>query len=428
MTALVPAPTGTVPARSRRILKRLLPLVVVLGLAAAFVASKLKPVPVIATPVVRGKAVDAVYGTGTVEAKDRVQLKAKSSGSIAEIFVREGDRVKKGDLVARIDNPAVTFELKRGKVDLSAASAQAGAGAPQVAVLRGQEKAIKAELDAAKLERERLEKLGSAGTRAELDRARAREAQLEGTLAANQAQQRSLRIDLSANAARQAAQVESLAARVADTEVRAPLDGVVLTKNVELGEVVAVNQVLFKVGDVATLLIEVNIDEADVGRLGEPEGGKAGSPVAVTFYAFPKQVFGGRVVELYPDANRERKSFLVKVRLDAPPPGLKSGMSAEVNVIVGEHDGALLAPSDAEQDGRVWLVRDGRVEHQQVEVGIRDLLRFEVLSGLEEGDQVVVQGQDKLTPGTRVTVTERKPDVMEPMPDRSQPNRQTSIR
>src|SRR6185312_16727139 len=105
--------------------------------------------------------------------------------------------------------------------------------------------------------------------------------------------------------------------------------------------------------------------------------------------------------EILPDANRDRKAFLAKVRLDAPPPGLRSGMSAEVNIIAREEEGALLAPSEAEAEGSVWTVRDGRAQRQPVTVGIRDLLRVQITSGLAEGDLVLVEGQDKVKPGAR---------------------------
>src|SRR5262245_62527438 len=100
---------------------------------SAITIKRLQPVDVVVTPVVRGKAVEAVYATGTVEADDRVNVKAKASGSVAEILVKQGQAVKKGDLLAQIDNPAVAFDLKRGQAELSAASAQAGGDAPQVA-------------------------------------------------------------------------------------------------------------------------------------------------------------------------------------------------------------------------------------------------------------------------------------------------------
>jgi len=410
-------------------LRRILLLVAILVAAVVFSLNKWKPLPVTVLPVVRGKAIDAVYATGTVEAEDRVQVKAKSSGSVAEITVREGAKVKKGDLLARIDNPAVSYDLKRGQADLSAAAAQSGTDAPQLLSLRGQWKAVQAELLSARQDLERIDQLSKSGSisPAEVDRGRARVAQLEGTLSANEAQQRSLRIDLSANTARQAVNVQSLASRVSDTEVRAPLDGVVLAKSVELGEVVVINQPLFKVGDVTRLILEVSVDEADIGRVHDGRGSAPASVVAVSLYAFPKQIQQGHVFEVLPDANRDRKAFLVKVKLDAPPEGLRSGMSAEVNIVAGEHDGALLAGTESVSDDAVWLVRDGRAQKQPIKVGYRDLLRAEVLSGLVEGDLVVVSGQDKLTEGMRVSAVVRTPDKFEPMPDRSQPG-QSAIR
>ncbi|MEZ4297524.1 MAG: efflux RND transporter periplasmic adaptor subunit [Polyangiaceae bacterium] len=414
----------------RRNLGRIALAVAALALAASLIASRLKPIPVVAMPVVRGSAIEAVYATGTVEAEDRVQIKAKTSGSVAELLVKEGDRVKKGDLLARIDNPQLTFELKRGKVDLNAASAQGGSAAPQLEALKAQAAAISADLAMARQDAARLEKLLVTGAvaGAEVDRGKARVAQLEATLSANEAQQRALRIDLSANTARQAAQVKTLESRVADTEVRAPLDGVVLTRQVELGEVVVVNQTLFKIGDTDHLVLEVAIDEADVARVHEPSAEKPGSEVAVSLYAFPKKVFPGKVFEVLPDANRERKSFLAKVRLDAPPEGLRSGMSGEVNVLVGKKEGVLLAATEAESDGFVWLIEGSRAKKTPVQTGIRDLLRVEVKEGLTEGALVVIEGQDKLTDGARVAVTRKEPDRLQPVPDATDAAGKTSVR
>lgn len=413
----------------RRNLGRIVLGVIAVGIAAFVIASRLKPLPVVAMPVTRGSVVDAVYATGTVEAEDRVQIKAKTSGSVAEILVSEGARVKKGDLLARIDSPQLTFDLKRGKVDLNAASAQGGAAAPQLEALRAQAAGISADLGMARQDAGRLEKLLVSGAvaSADVDRAKSRVAQLEATLAANEAQQRALRIDLSANTARQSAQVKTLESRLADAEVRAPMDGVVLAKQIEPGEVVTINQTLFKVGETARLVIEVSVDEADIARVHEPEGAAPGSTVAVSLYAFPKQVFAGKVFEILPDANRERKSFLAKVRLDEPPQGLRSGMSGEVNIVVGRKTDVLLAPSESESDGFVWVVDGGRAKKQKVVIGVRDLLRAEVLEGVGEGALVVIQGQDKIQDGARVTVTRREPDRLQPVPDANHVT-QTSVR
>ncbi len=413
------------PGFFKRNFRPLLLALVPLGGGGAVVAKRLSPVPVVVTPVVRGKAVDAVYGTGTVEAENRVNVKAKINGSVAQILVKEGQRVRVSDLLARIDNPAVAYDLKRGQADLSAANQQAGTDAPQIAALRAQVDALAADLATARADLARVQNLVASGTmaQAELDRAQARVTQLEGQIASTQAQSRAVRIDLTANAARQAAAVQSLASRVSDTEVRAPIEGVVLSKAVELGEVVAVNQTLFKVGETRALILEVSVDEADVARVHDGSDGEAPSPAAVSLYAFPHEVFRGKVFDVLPDANRDRKAFLVKVRLEKPPAGMRSGMSAEVNIVSREVEGALLAPSEAEADGAVWQVVGGRAHRQAVTVGIRDLLRVQILSGLAEGDLVVVDGQDKITEGTRVSATVHAADKRKPMPDQSQPNK-----
>lgn len=411
------------PRRLRWVVFAVAALLVVGGVVFA----KTRPTKVTAATIVRGTAVDAVYATGTVESEDRVDVKAKSAGSIAELLVREGARVKKGDLLARIDNPVTTFELRRGEVDRRAAAAQAGGDAPQIAVLRAQNAALSSDLGVAKQDLARAEELAKSGvtTPADLDRARARVASLEASVAANLAQQRAVRIDLSANVQRQDAAVRTLASRVADTEVRAPLDGVVLSRRVEPGEVVSVNQTLLRIGDTSRLILEVAVDEADVAKVSDGPSGASPSVAAVSLFAFPGRALRGTVFEVFPDANRDRKSFLVKLRLDAPPAGLRSGMSAEVNIVSSERPGVLLIPVEALVDGHAWVVRGGRATRVPVKTGLKDLLRVEVLGGLGDGDVVVVEGHDKLREGARVDVTLRAIDRLQAAPDANQPAKAT---
>ncbi|MFO0675853.1 MAG: efflux RND transporter periplasmic adaptor subunit [Polyangiaceae bacterium] len=98
------------------------------------------------------------------------------------------------------------------------------------------------------------------------------------------------------------AAVSELAAKLSDTEVRAPMDGVVLARLVEPGELVPANGALFRLGDVSNLVLECAVDEADVGRLA------VGKKAAVSLYAFPKRVFHGAVFAIFPDADRAKKS------------------------------------------------------------------------------------------------------------------------
>jgi HlyD family secretion protein len=270
---------------------------------------------------------------------------------------------------------------------------------------------LSSSLAAARREAERAGQLWSkgAGGKPDWERARDQVSELEARLAAKQAQERAQRIDLDANRGRTQAVVRSLATRVADADVRAPLDGVVLARYVEPGEVVAVNQPIYKIGDIRSLLLEVTIDESDVARVHD---GATPSKVAATLNAFPGRVFAGHVTQLMPDADREKKTYLAKVALDEPVAGLRSGMTVEVNIIVEEHTGVLLAPADAIVDNEAWVVRDGRVERRRVELGIHDLVRAEVKSGLAEGDQLVIGGGERLSRGKRVRTSERAPDPL----------------
>jgi len=393
------------PAQRRHVARWVMLGVVILGLSAG-AWFKLRPKPVTTTVVVRGSAIDAVYATATVEAQERVTVKAKVSGSVIELKVREGDVVKKGDLMALIDSPALKFQLARGKADQWAASQGAAATSPQVAALLAQAQMTEASLKNARQERERLRTLvaSGAGTQADLDRSNNNVAMLEAQLESQRAQAQSLKIELSAKSTGSNAAVSELAARLADTEVRAPIDGVVLGRMVEPGELVPLNGPLFKLGDVQKLVLECAVDESDIGRI------SVGKKAAVSLYAFPKKVFHGEVFEVLPDADRVKKSFLVKVRLSDAPPNMRSGMSAEVNIIVGQHDGALLAPAEAiDGSNAAWVLRGNQVQKQPLEIGVRDMLRVEITSGLVEGDQVVVAGMDALVPGSRVKATVQAP-------------------
>lgn len=388
--------------KRRRLFGRFVAALVVLGIVAFVASRRFAPKAVSVSPVTRGTVVDAVYATGTVEPLDRAVVKAKVGGSIVELKVREGDPVKKGDVLALIDSPTLRFDLERGRTDLRAAKRQAGTDAPQIAALEAQARATEAQLRVAREDRDRVQRLANAGSvaRAELDRANGEVATLEGQLASQVAQRRSLSIDLGARASGASVSVESLAARLSDTVVRAPLDGVVLSRSVDVGEFVAAGQAIFRVGDISNLVLECQLDEADIAKV------VVGSKAAVTMYAFADRVFHGEVFDIFPDADRATKSFLTKVRLTDAPEGMRSGMSAEVNVILTRHEGALVGPAEAvDATGHVWLVRNGRAEKRVLEIGLRDQLRVEIVSGAHEGDALVVAGADALSEGARVNAT-----------------------
>jgi RND family efflux transporter MFP subunit len=377
------------------------------------------PRAVTVAAVTRGRALQAVYATGMVEADPRVELKARLAGTLRDLAVREGATVTRGQLLARVENRSLTFDLRRGEADLRAASARARAESPQLAELEARRAALAAELAQAEDELKRDEQLRASQAIPEetVSRSRRKVTRLKAELGAQDARRRATRSDLAAERARLGAVAGSLASVVEDSFVRSPLDGVVLRRRVEEGEAVTQGQPLFTVGDTARLLLEVKIDEADVGQV------RVGQGVAINLYAWPARVFQGAVTEIYPDAERETKTFLARVRITDPPPGLRSGMSAEVNIVTAEKLDALLVPAAAVlgmreaapdrpcrktggtcYEGTAWVVRDGRAARRDVTLGLRDVRQVEILAGLDAGEQVVVLGGKGLRDGARVRV------------------------
>ena len=379
----------------------LLPLVL-LGIGALGYGKFLRPLTVSAATVTRGVAIEAVYASGTVEAVDRVDVKARLSGPIGQLLVREGDKVAADQLLAQVDAPTLNFDVTRGRAELDAAVERASA-APQVAVLAGQESALRAQLAQAKADLVRADTLNQsgAGVALEVERARTQVAALEAQISAIRAQEQDVRIALKADRLRSKAGVDSLRARARDADVRSPMSGVVLKRRVEKGEVVAMNQNLFRIGDLTRLWIESRVDESDIGRVRDKMA------AAVRLYAFEGKVFAAHVARILPDADRDRKSFEVDVELDEPVTGLLPGMTAEINIIVRKHEGVLLVATDAVREkggSHVWVVdTDGRVRRKPVRVGIRDLVQVEVTDGLQEGQVVALEDEDLLSDGKRVS-------------------------
>lgn len=378
---------------------------------------RLRPHDVTVERVIRGRAVEAVYATGTVEPRERVIVKSRLSEHVEALLVHEGDPVTRGQLLARIDNPVRGYALTQGETQLERARQQAGNRSPTLTALEAQARALRAQLELARIELARNVKLATAGAipQQELDASRYRVSQLDAQVQSAEAQLRATRVDLVATRDQLASQVKSLASEADEAAVVSPIGGIVLRRAVELGEVVTQNQALFEIADTSELLVELRVDEADIARI---KDGPTGSAVALSFYAFPNRAFAGKVAEILPEPDRVRRAYTVKVRLDAPIPGLRVGMTAEANVIVQRKDDALLLPTEAldrspgTPGDQAWFAVDGHAVRRPVTLGIRDLTSVEVIAGAAEGDLAIVDpGGRKLSDHARLTTTTRSADV-----------------
>jgi len=388
--------------RGRRLRRWLILALPLLAIAGVLGYRAWRPVTIEVEPVTRGRAVEAVYATGTVEPIVKVTVKARLAEHVASIHAREGDPITKGQLLARIENPVGRYALSQGQTLLTKARHQAGTRSPQLAGLDATARALGAQLALAKLDLGRSERL--AATQAipiqELDAARYRLVQLQAQADAAEQQARSAHLELAATRDQLASEVRSLASAVDEGAVLSPIGGVVLRRAIEPGEVVAQNQALFEIADTSVLLVELHVDEADIARI---EDGARGSQVALSFYAFPGRAFDGKVTQILPEPDRVRRSYTVRVGLAAPIPGLRVGMTAEANIIVQRKDGVLLLPVEALVGDHAWFIENGRAVRRPVRIGIRGLTHAELVTGAGAGAMAVVDpARTKLHPGTRV--------------------------
>jgi membrane fusion protein (multidrug efflux system) len=174
--------------------------------------------------------------------------------------------------------------------------------------------------------------------------------------------------------------------------ITAPMEGVVLRRDGEVGEIDEQGQVLFRVGEV---------NEEDIPRVA------VGQTVLLRTDAFPDRRLEGKVYEITPMGDAVAKTYRIRISLPDDTP-LHIGMSVEANVVTREKANALLVPADAVQGTRVLVIEGSRVRVRQVEVGIRGARSVEVISGLADGERIVAQPAEALRDGQRVRAIERK--------------------
>jgi RND family efflux transporter MFP subunit len=298
----------------------------------------------------RGTAVEIVYGTGAVEPVRWAKVASLIRQRIVELCYCEGKSVAKGDVLARLDDKEARAQLHE---------------------LRAREEFAKREFTRTT----ELMGRGVASTQA-YERISSDLRQIQGLISV---------------------QMEKLDAYT----ITAPMEGVVLRRDGEVGEIVEQGQILFRVGAPKPLHVVAEVNEEDIPRVA------VGQTVLLRTDAFPGQRLEGKVYEITPMGDAVAKTYRIRISLPDDTP-LHIGMSVEANVVTREKADALLVPADAVQGTRVFVVEGSRVRARQVEVGIRGARSVEILSGLTEGERVVAQPPESLRDGQRVRPIERK--------------------
>jgi RND family efflux transporter MFP subunit len=193
--------------------------------------------------------------------------------------------------------------------------------------------------------------------------------------------------DRNLEALRTAAQ--KIEAQMQNTEIRAPMDGILSDIKAIDGEFVNDGSELLSISSRRNY-VRGEVNEEDVGEV------KVGMKAILQMYAYRNRQFNATVTSIVPAADAETQRYTVLLDLENPPENLLAGMTGEMNIITGQHTGAILVPTRALLVDQVWRVKRSMIEKRTVKVGYRTLEFSEVLDGLQEGDCVVVSDQDKL--------------------------------
>lgn len=324
-------------------------LLVLLVAAAGFGVWRYTHLPAVeVVKVRRGTAAEIVYATGVVEPRYWAKVSTLQRERIVEICDCEGKRVKKGDVLARLDD--------------------------------AEELANLAEMEARR-------------ARLEGDVARAK------SLMERQVTSQTAYEQVLTQLREYEARVDAQKQRIEQLKLRAPMDGVVLRKDGQVGEIAVAtgDEALFWVGEPKPLRIVADVNEDDIPRV------KLGQKVLLRSDAFKDKVLYATVAEITPKGDPVNKTFRVYLSLPDDTP-LAIGMSVEANIVVEEHDDVLVVPAEAIMDGAVFRVEDRRLARVALTTGIRGTRMVEVLSGLKEGDLVASPAANTMRDGQRVRI------------------------
>ncbi len=317
--------------------------------------------------------------SGYVVARRKAAVASKGTGTLVYLGVEEGDRVKRGQVIARLED-----------ADVSAALQRAG----------GNLRVAEADLKDAKQSLERQRTLLKEGfvAQAEYDAAEARYQRVVAAI----------------DAAKFAVKEAEVA--VGNTRIVAPFDGTVLKKNADVGEIVAPlagaassRAAVVTIADMSSLEVEADVSEANITRVSPGQG------CEIRLDAYPEQSYRGTVSRIVPTADRAKATVLVKVKFKSYDRRVLPEMGAKITFLAKDSgdDAAALKPlltvpaaAVAERNGRqvVYQVKDDRAVEVPVTVGQRIGALIEIKNGVKEGDKVVGRVDEKLHPGAKVAL------------------------
>lgn len=328
-------------------LKRIIWFLLALALIGTGVWWLTRPLLVDVMKPTRGEAVEAIYASGQIEPGVQLPIASRTAGYVAAVLVREGDTVKRGQVLIRLQDD----DLASGEAELAARA------------------------DLARRQWQRAQDLFKQGfvSQAERDRARSEHDATQAALARSQSQRRFL-------------------------QLLAPADGLILKRDVELGQFVNAGQALLHLSCCAPLRVSAEVDEEDISRV------QIGQAVLLRADALGDTVIAAEVSEITPKGDPVSRSYRVRMKI-AEPNRFRVGMTVDANIVLARRQQTLQLPRTAVLEQQVWLVRDGKLLRSKVVTGAATVDKIEIRSGISAQDSVVIKPLDSFKPGQRVRTT-----------------------
>jgi HlyD family secretion protein len=380
-------------------------LLLFVGALTAFTRSGTKIDPSKLVKVEKGDLAKSVVATGKVTPITKVEVKSKASGIVKKLMVEYGDTVKKGQLLAQLDKDEIQAQVEQSRAALQAAEASLAsaeadseramvdAEGPDVPLLKRQyERAVEMAKDG----------VVSASALDDADR-NYKMALNKQNVAKAQVTVLQAKIRQSeAEVAKDRANLAQLEEQLSYTDIVSPIDGIVLSRDVEIGDAVSSILVLgssatlvMTLGDTSQVYVKGKVDESDIGKV------YLGQPARIKVESFKDKTFYGKVTKISPMGVEKDNvtTFEVRVSINNPGGELKAEMTANAEIILEEHKNVLQIPEGAiiyDKDKQASVeVPDPRAKDGKrkiaVNIGISNGAKTELLSGLKEGDQVVLQ-------------------------------------
>jgi len=362
---------------------RILALAIKLALAAAAIGAaiywfRLAPVEVVRHVVTRGVVIAEVMGTGTIEARLKADIGPKISGLVTEVLADQGDRVKPGQVLLRLDDRDLKRQVEAAEAGVEAASAALDR-------LLADRKRVEAVLEQARREHGRQEGLlkSRIATSDDFDRAieglRVAEANLASADAAI-AEGRKTSIAAEKT-------MEFHRARLADTVVLAPFAGLIVHRGRDPGSIVVPGATVLSLVSTEEIWVSAWVDETEMSRLAP------GQAARIVYRSEPDRPYAGEVARLGRQADRETREFIVDVRVRSLPGNWAIGQRAEVYIDTGRREAVPVLPVGLViwRDGApgVFVEKDRRAVWAPLELGVRGPESVEVVAGLEPGQDVI---------------------------------------